>query len=284
VDAAAAPFHSLTTKLNPKVLDLYLYSFDGSLRVQLSFLMGQIFADHPRFGDAAMFVYIGLPLVMAMVAAGHLQRDEKSALPAMAAFLVTAPIGVIFYNLFPALGPHYIFGPRFPWNPLTSDQATRLFLEPVAVSGFRNAMPSLHIAWVLLAWWFSRGLSAVERSIALAFVVFTVIATLGSGEHYFIDLVVGCAFGLFIYALCVFPLGWIKERKIALALGLGLTLAWFVALRYTVRFFWFSPILPWLACLATVAAVFFVRMRLGAPGASVASSESPQEPVAILAS
>jgi len=157
VDAAAVLFHALTSKLNPRVLDLYLYSFDASLRVQLSFLMGQAYATWHRFGDAGMFIYIGLPVLLAMVAAGHLLHGSKAAIPAMAAFLVTAPVGVIFYNLFPALGPTYIFGPRFPWNPLTIDQAARLLLEPILVAGYRNAMPSLHIAWVLLAWWFSRG-------------------------------------------------------------------------------------------------------------------------------
>jgi hypothetical protein len=101
VDAAAVLFHALTSKLNPRVLDLYLYSFDASLRVQLSFLMGQAYATWHRFGDAGMFVYIGLPVVLAMVAAGRLLHGSKAAIPAMAAFLVTAPIGVVFYNLFP---------------------------------------------------------------------------------------------------------------------------------------------------------------------------------------
>jgi hypothetical protein len=281
VDAAALPFHALTAKLNPNVLDLYLYSFDGSLRVQLSFLLGQMFANNHHFGDASMFIYIGLPVAMGLVAAGRLLRGGKTAIPALAAFLLTAPIGVIFYNLFPAIGPLYIFGPRFPWNPLTSSQTTRLLLEPIPAPGFRNAMPSLHIAWVLLAWWFSRGLSAWERSIALVFVTFTVIATLGSGEHYFIDLIVGCAFGLFIYSLCQFPLGWSRQRATALGVGLGLTLAWFAALRFGVKFFWLSPILPWLACAATVAAVFFLQNRLDAASPARISELPAEDPVAV---
>jgi len=280
VDAAAVLFHALTSKLNPKVLDLYLYSFDASLRVQLSFLMGQAYATWHRFGDAGMFIYIGLPVLLAMVAAGHLLHGSKAAIPAMAAFLVTAPIGVIFYNLFPALGPTYIFGPRFPWNPLTIDQAARLLLEPIPVAGYRNAMPSLHIAWVLLAWWFSRGLSVWERSIAMVFVVFTALATLGSGEHYFIDLVVGFPFALFVYALCAFPLGWTQERKVAFGLGLGLTLAWFAVLRQGVKLFWVSPILPWLACLVTVAAVVILQQRLEGASAKNASREAAPEPAA----
>src|SRR6266852_6322874 len=258
VDAAAVLFHALTSKLNPKVLDLYLYSFDASLRVQLSFLMGQAYATWHRFGDAGMFIYIGLPVLLAMVAAGHLLHGSKAAIPAMTAFLVTAPIGVIFYNLFPALGPTYIFGPRFPWNPLTIDQAARLLLEPILVAGYRNAMPSLHIAWVLL--------------------VFTVFATLGSGEHYFIDLVVGFPFALFVYGLCAFPLGWRQERKAAFGLGLGLTLGWFAALRVGVKLFWLSPILPWLACLVTVAAVLILQHKLEQAGATNASREAAREP------
>ncbi len=280
VDAAAVLFHALTSKLNPKVLDLYLYSFDASLRVQLSFLMGQAYATWHRFGDAGMFIYIGLPVLLAMVAAGHLLHGSKAAIPAMAAFLVTAPVGVIFYNLFPALGPTYIFGPRFPWNPLTIDQAARLLLEPILVAGYRNAMPSLHIAWVLLAWWFSRGLSVWERSIAMVFVVFTALATLGSGEHYFIDLVVGFPFALFVYALCAFPLGWTQQRKVAFGLGLGLTLAWFAVLRQGVKLFWVSPILPWLACLVTVAAVVILQQRLEGASAKNASREAAPEPAA----
>jgi hypothetical protein len=281
VDAAAVPFHAWVSKLNPRVLDLYLYSFDASLRVQLSFLMGQAYATWHRFGDAGMFIYIGLPVVLAMVVAGHLLQGSKKAIPAIVAFLVTAPLGIIFYNLFPALGPRYIFGPRFPWNPLTIEQAAHLRLEPILAEGYRNAMPSLHIAWVLLAWWFSRGLSVWERAIAMIFVVFTVFATLGSGEHYFIDLVVGFPFALFIYSLCAFPLGWTRKRQVTFWLGLGLTLGWFAALRVGVRLFWLSPSLPWFACLATVAGVVIFQQWLEQASATNDSRESPEEPVAV---
>src|ERR1700730_16800956 len=147
VDAAALPFHAWTSKLNPKVLDLYLYSFDASLRVQLSFLMGQAYATWRRFGDAGMFIYIGLSVAPAMVAAGHIRRGSRTAIPAMVAFLITAPIGIIFYNGFPAVGPIYIFGPRFPWSPLTIEQAAHLRLEPVLVACFCNEIPSFYFVW-----------------------------------------------------------------------------------------------------------------------------------------
>jgi hypothetical protein len=274
---AALPLHALTGRLNPKVLDLYLYSFDASMRVQLSFLMGQAYATWHRFGDAGMFIYIGLPVVMAVVAAGLLLQSRQKAIPAMAAFVLTGPIGIIFYNLCPALGPKYVFGPRFPWNPLTIDQASRLRLEPILAEGFRNAIPSLHMAWVLLAWWYSRGLSIWERAIAMIFVVFTVFSTLGSGEHYFVDLVVGFPFALFLYALSRSYPRWTGDQKTAVALGLALTLGWIVALRVAVRFFWISPLLPWLFCAATLALVLIRQRRLDRASDESVSGEAVPE-------
>ena len=115
----------------------------------------------------------------------------------------------------------------------------------------------------------------------MVFVVFTVFATLGSGEHYFIDLVVGFPFALFVYSLCAFPLGWTHERKAACGLGLGLTLGWFAALRVGVKLFWLSPILPWLACLATVAGVVILERRLDWGSATNASQEPEREAMAV---
>jgi hypothetical protein len=279
IDAAAVPFHALTSWLNPKVLDLYLVSFDASMRVQLSFLMGQAYATWHRFGDAGMFVYIGLPIVLAIVAAGRLLQSRQRALPALSAFLITAPIGIIFYNLFPALGPKYVYGERFPWYPLAINTISNLRLEPIALAGFRNALPSLHIAWVLLAWWYSRGLSVWERAIALIFVVFTVLATLGSGEHYFVDLVVGCPFALFIYGLCAFGSPAASARKTAIAAGLALTLGWIGVLRVAVRLFWLSPLFPWAACAATVGFVLLYQRRLEQGKAQAATEDRASDAV-----
>jgi hypothetical protein len=51
-----------TEALHPKTFDLYLYSFDCSLRVQFSFLVGQIFSRHLWFRFAGLLFYIALPL------------------------------------------------------------------------------------------------------------------------------------------------------------------------------------------------------------------------------
>lgn len=252
-----------TERANPKVFDLYLFSFDSSLRAQIAFLAGQAYSLWPWFKAVGMVFYIGLPVVIALVYAGQLLRDRRRAISAMTAFLITGPVGVIFYNLCPAVGPIHIFLERFPWKPIPAEEATRLLVEPIPVAGLRNCMPSLHIAWVLLAWWYSRGLSIWERTIAMAFVVFTVFATMGTGEHYSIDLVVAFPFAVFLLGLCSFRLPWKhRARILAFSYGLLLTLSWIAALRFELKWFWASPIVPWTSCILTIASAIFIRRRL----------------------
>jgi len=263
---------------HPKVLDLYLFSFDASLGVQLAFLLGQAYSMWPWFKAAGLAIYIALPVPLAMVYAGQLIRDRRRAYPAMAAFLLTGPIGMLFYNLFPALGPVHIFFADFPWHPMTMLQASHVFREPIAVKGVENAIPSLHMAWVLLAWWYSRGLSVWERGIALTFVVFTGFATLGTGEHYFVDLVVAYPFSVMMQSLCAFPLRWAKRERLAGTLyGLLVTLAWLLALGRTPILFWLSPIIPWACCLVTVASSLFVHRRLEAAINAVTQGQSESQ-------
>jgi hypothetical protein len=267
---------------HPQVLDLYLFSFDSSLRVQFAFILGQAYDMWPFFKAAGVVLYIGLPIPIAMVYAGQLMRERAKAYPAMAAFLVTGPIGLLFYNLFPALGPVHIFLQRFPWHPLTTAQAARLLCEPLAVKGVQNAIPSLHLSWVLLAWWYSRGLSVWERGIALAFVVFTAFATMGLGEHYLIDLVVAYPFSVMIQSLCAFSLRWAaRERVTGFLYGLLVTLAWLLALKHAIKFFWISPVIPWACCAITIGSAIFVHRRL--EDAAEEASQQPSEAASELA-
>ena len=174
--------------------------------MQIPFLVGQQFALHPTLRTTALLAYIGLSIPIAFVYAGQVRRIREKALQCFAVFVLTGPVGILFYNLVPALGPVHLLQQNFPWNPLPIEQAARVFIEPLALAGPRNAIPSLHLAWVLLAWWYSRGLSWWERGIALFYLIFVALATLGTGEHYFIDLIVGVPFALFIESLLSFEL------------------------------------------------------------------------------
>ena len=252
-----------TAKAHPKTLDLYLLSFDGSLRTQLAFGAGQLYGRFPALHISALIAYVGLAIPITTIYAGRLVRCKEGALPVMLAFLITGPVGILFYNLFPGCGPHNMFGANFPFHPFPTADIPRLFLEPVAFPGPRNAMPSLHLAWTLLAWWYSRGLNRAERFVAFAFLALTAFATLGTGEHWFVDLVVAFPFALLIHALCTCQISWKDSRRLAAILaGLGATLAWFAMLRYGAKLFWVSPIVPWFLSAATITFAYVQQAKL----------------------
>jgi hypothetical protein len=253
----------VTERLHPKTFDLFLYSFDSSLRVQISFLVGQAFWKWHWLWWASYVFYAALPLPLALVYAAYVSYKKSNALAVMIAFLVTGPLGVIFYNMLPACGPIHIFGSAFPWHPLSTADAMRLKLVPILVTGARNAIPSLHMTWVLLIWWNSKGLPRWVRAIALAFVWFTVLATLGTGEHYFIDLVVAFPFSLMVQALCSYSLPFRRgERQKAFLFGIFVTLIWLVLLSFATSFFWISPLIPWAMIAATISASVYLWHRL----------------------
>lgn len=279
-DYFASTMLEWTAAAHPKTLDLYLLSFDYSLCVELAALAGQVFATNRWIHTISLLVYVGLAIPISMVYAGRLVRFKERAFPSMLAFLITGPVGILFYNLFPACGPHALFQQGFPFHPFPMAQASRLLLEPLAVVGPRNAIPSLHLAWALLAWWYSRGLSWLERSIAFAFLAITVFATLGTGEHWFVDLVVAFPFALMVQGLCAYSLSWKDAGRItAFFVGLLGTLAWLFMLRFGAKFFWTSPVVPWALAVATVVLSAIRQTKLGRRAdTAIDATEDPVEP------
>jgi hypothetical protein len=272
----ASTLLDLTEKLHPKTFDLFLYSFDASLRVQFSFLMGQLFWTWLWVRFVCLVIYIALPLPLALVYAAQLRQKREAAFEVMLAFLVTGPVGVLFYNMMPAIGPGHLFGAAYPFHPPAIADVMRMNVVPILRSGVRNAMPSLHTAWVLLVWWNSRGLARWMRAIAMLFVILTVMATLGTGEHYFVDLVVAFPFSLMVQALCQYSLPWSNgARRTAFLFGTFGTLIWMAVLSFTVGIFWISPVLPWAMIVATVAPSIVFWNRLMRTGEQEKDQEEP---------
>jgi hypothetical protein len=266
----------VTQDAHLKSLDLFLYSFDCSLRVPISFLVGQL-CQRVWVLLPIVLIYAGLFLPVAVVYGGLVRQDKQKAFQALSSFVLMGPVGVLFYRLFPALGPAYALSKIFPWHPMTAAQASHLVLEPLALAGYMNAMPSLHMAWSLLALWWSRSLPWYDRLLAATFALGTAVATLGTGEHYLIDLVVALPFALFVFRLCCFARSWSDPvRRDGCIFGLLLTLAWLLMLRVGTHFFWISPLIPWVACLFTAGSVvFFLREP---KAADLPSSESAVAP------
>jgi hypothetical protein len=279
----AAPVLYHAEQMQPVTLDLYLVSFDGSLGFQPSFLMGRYYAGLPWLRFLGLLAYSGLPLALALAYVENLRANRQRSIAVGLGIFYLGFIGILAYNLFPGTGPVHVFGPLFPNHPLAMDQARTLPLSPIPVKGSRNAIPSLHMAWILWCWWWAYQLKPWAKAILAGFLVFTVVATLGTGEHYFIDLVVAFPFTLMVLGAFGLALGWRSpERLMALFGGLAATLLWLLLLRYAQPFFWLSPAVPWTLVVATIALVYWLKSRLlhalDARTAAAAHTPLPQHP------
>jgi len=91
------------------------------------------------------------------------------------------------------------FGNDYPSNmPGLSDfNLTLVSVFPTA----RNAMPSLHFSWALLLLLNIPKKLKHARAFFMAYCFLTVVATLGTGEHYFVDLIAALPFVAMVQAI-----------------------------------------------------------------------------------
>jgi PAP2 superfamily len=274
---------NLANLLYPKTFDLSLYVFDGSFGFQPSFLMGRAMAVSAALRIPALLVYTSLPFVMALIYALRMPKGtEKPTWDIITLFMLAGIGGWALYNLLPASGPAYVFGADFPWNSLPYPMLRRLALDRIPVNPDvpRNAIPSLHMAWVVLLFWNTKGLSRALRIFMAVYLTLTVISTLGTGEHYFVDLIAGVPFALFVQAV-VWPGDKpnLSVRATAAASGLGLTLAWLLLVRFGAKWMLISPIVPWALVAATALTVWMIRIRSSElPTASTPTSNANPPP------
>jgi hypothetical protein len=270
---------NLANLLYPKTFDLSLYVFDGSFGFQPSFLMGRAMAVSAALRIPALLVYTSLPFVMALIYALRMPKGtEKPTWDIITLFMLAGIGGWALYNLLPASGPAYVFRADFPWNSLPYSMLRRLALDRIPVNPDvpRNAIPSLHMAWVVLLFWNTKGLSRALRIFMAVYLALTVVSTLGSGEHYFVDLIAGVPFALFVQAVV-----WsgrkpnLSVRATAAASGLGLTLAWMLLVRFGAKWMLISPILPWALLIATCLTVWRIRARSGSKAAATGDAVPP---------
>lgn len=231
-----------------RTFDVYLYSFDCSLGGQYTFWLARCAR---RFAWTRPFVALTYEVVLLPVAAVYaaLLRDRRRALRAFTSFLLVGPLAIICFCLFPATGPVYAFR-SFPLAPVPDLEIARLIPVQVLVTGPHNAMPSLHFAWVLLACWNARAIALWLRVACYALAVLTAFATLATGEHYAVDLLVAVPFALGVFAISRRAPRHATRR--AVTGGFGVTAAWLFLLRFANRAFWISPVVPWAAVVATL--------------------------------
>jgi hypothetical protein len=243
---------NLTTRLHPQTYDLYLYAADAGFRLPLCAWITKLVGGSRVLLQSCSLVYESLPLAVSLLFA--YQRSGKRTLPVkvLPAFLGGGAAAYLLYNILPATGPRYIFGRTLP--------AAMPALHLVTVGdAARNAVPSMHLACALLILWACGPLGKWVRGIAALYLALTILATIGFGEHYVVDLIAAVPYALALAAACATS-GWRRNFRV-IATGAGLTLAWIVALRFG-NFLFQSVVFTWLASAGTVALCLFFRRNI----------------------
>jgi len=263
----------LSALLHPRTFDAFLYSFDLSLGFSPSFLIGQAFTHLAPLRIVSSMVYDTLPLVVSFFYAALMLQKKRFRVNVILLFTGALLIGSLLYNVCPATGPTYAFPGAFPNHPpLRGEFAVETRLVPGAP---RNAMPSLHTSLALLVFWNAYVWGRKGRILAGLYLFFTLLATLGTGEHYLIDLVVALPFSLAMQAL--FTTGRPLQdptRWRPLLLGSAVTALWFAVLRSPVTLFEQSAIWPWTAVLLVLAICWTGKRLLDSPPADLSIAPS----------
>jgi len=247
----------LTAAWHPKTYDLYLYAADTGFRIPIAALAGHLLRNHSDLSWCCALVYESLPLAVSLLYAYERSGAQPLAIRVLPAFLGGGAAAYLLYNVLPAAGPVYIFGAQFPDHlPAFVQLAVQ---APLREGAPRNAIPSMHLACTLLIFWHSRRLSRGAYLASALYLGLTVLATLGFGEHYVVDLVAGVPYALLFGAVCA-PNAAVVERKQAITVGSVLTAAWILLLRFVPLAFQ-SPALAWPATAATLAICYAAQLR-----------------------
>lgn len=263
------PALQLTTVLHPNTFDLSAYKFDLSLGFSFSSQLAFLLEEFPLLMVLSRYSYAILPITMSILYGLYVANPNKAPSNTLTPVFISIFCGFIIYHLVPVTGPNYVFFGNFPTNMLSLED-----LEMAGMPGFsivatdisrttpegenipihliaRNAFPSLHFSWALIAWLISLRFAFWVKALFGSLLIFNILATLGHGEHYLIDLIAAAPFVLFVFALCGNFTNK-KKRYISLFVGFILTIFWCLYIRNGFNYFTFIPGLSWILVIGTL--------------------------------
>ncbi|SEM09364.1 PAP2 superfamily protein [Rhodococcus maanshanensis] len=212
----------ITVLTRPLVLDEYVQLADRALG-NPSWVMGGVVDALGSVGYGVLhWVYIELPVAAIVVALYQLRNGWPSHY-LVRTFLLIGLIGPLFYVLFPVVGPDFAFGTAGEGSQLGNywPAVVPNVVDPAAIPfdtpAPRNCMPSLHTAWALAIFIHSRGGPRWLRWGGTFWLVCTLMATLGFGYHYGVDLVAGVVLCLTLESALRDPergWGWFRVRLV----------------------------------------------------------------------
>jgi hypothetical protein len=249
---------NLTTRLHPQTYDLYLYTAEQGYGIPICAWTGQFLARQPWLFRTCALVYESLPLAVSLLYAYQRSGAKSLTIRVLPAFIGGGAAVYVLYNILPAAGPFYAFGTAFP-NHLP--QAVGLHLITLR-EGARNAIPSMHLGCVLLIFWNCARLPRWVYASSALYMVLTILACLGFGEHYTIDLIAAVPYALVLQSVCApTALRLRPEWKQSTVVGLALTVAWIAAVRFGTPLFHWSAV-AWTFSIVTLALCGVARHRM----------------------
>lgn len=204
---------------NPLVYDMMQYTADGLLGMQPSFIVTGFLRTHDYLNQLMVFIYYYLPLWMMIPQIICFRRGNKSILvsncygvPAVT-YVIAAVLGTMCYRYFPAVGPAVFFGSNvFPYGlcpsmPIESVKAVEfpLFIQYSVVKEVsqlaicRNCMPSLHLTYILCAFFYVCNVNRFLNLVYFALSFLTLCSAFSVGGHWATDFLVAVPF----VALCL---------------------------------------------------------------------------------
>jgi hypothetical protein len=250
-------------------VDFVAYAGDEALGGQFSQWVESLFLAVPLLAQLCFHVYNAVALGLAAVLAWQIAVRESPTRGAVLSFLIAGALGHTIYTLFPVIGPRFLFGLGGPYisaasvfpNPVPL--AANLVLPAVIPSVPRNCMPSLHTGWALLVFWQCRAFGWRGRAFGASFLVLTMLATLGFGLHYLVDLIAAVPFAVALHAFFT-PRGEQVERARWQALivsGVSFV-AWLLLVRFGTRLLSLSTVLAWVLAAVTCMPALVLEARL----------------------
>jgi hypothetical protein len=250
-----------------RALDTHLLFFDYNFGY-FGVVIGRMYRESSFFGALLGLTYNSL--MLAVTAIYLVLPNTPVRRRFIVAVVLAGTIILPLYLVCPAAGPKYLFGDRYSWwIPDLSGPPTTVHI-PIATAfpNGMNAIPSGHFAWALLSYWFARKYCSKGVRVASGvYAVLTSLATLGTGEHYVVDLVVSVPFAAAIWNTVH------RQWRFA-GIGLGVVLAWLIALREA----WalaIPPLPAWLLIASTIA-FFALRVADGECPADNSAGNAPR--------
>jgi len=169
------------SSVRPGKLDLFVYQFDHVFH-DPSFVLGRMLYGHRWIQPILQIAYNSIPTAVAAAIAYHYygrHRGEDIRL-IVTAFALNIGLSPIVYSIVPVCGPIYAFQ-SFPFDP------GPVHASLMHINAAPNGFPSIHFSTALLIVWALRR-SPTGVVLATINALLMVGATLGSGEHYLLDL------------------------------------------------------------------------------------------------